>query len=131
MIDPGDAAFAELLLWIDENHDGISQPNELHHLAEMGVTHIRLNFNKNKSYTDANGNFFQFRGSVITSGSKKEHQAWDVVLKASMTAPPPSSSVSLDVTYCSLTPHARPTLDWDVIAKSEHENPTLLACQLP
>ena len=43
-IDPGDKIYSDLLLWIDENHDGISQPNELHHLAEMGVHRIKLQY---------------------------------------------------------------------------------------
>jgi len=37
VIDRRDAVFAKLLIWIDSNHDGISQPKELHHLKEMGI----------------------------------------------------------------------------------------------
>ncbi len=32
VIDPGDQVFSKLLVWIDSNHDGISQPEELHSL---------------------------------------------------------------------------------------------------
>jgi trimeric autotransporter adhesin len=41
-IDPGDAIYSKLLLWIDENHDGISQPSELKHLSDLGVSRIDL-----------------------------------------------------------------------------------------
>jgi hypothetical protein len=33
-IDPGDAVYRRLRVWIDGNHDGISQPGELHKLDE-------------------------------------------------------------------------------------------------
>ena len=29
--------FSKLVLWIDDNHDGISQPSELHGLSEFGI----------------------------------------------------------------------------------------------
>ncbi len=32
VIDPGDQVFSKLLVWIDSNHDGISQPEELYSL---------------------------------------------------------------------------------------------------
>src|SRR4029077_13419234 len=63
VIDAKDAIYPELLLWIDENHDGISQPNELHHLAELGVTRIPLAYT-HKSYRDDNGNNFRFENFV-------------------------------------------------------------------
>src|SRR5205807_913931 len=44
VIDGHDAVFAKLRLWIDENHDGIAQPNELHTLPELGVFAIALDY---------------------------------------------------------------------------------------
>jgi hypothetical protein len=91
VIDAKDAIYPELLLWIDSNHDGISQPDELHHLAEMGVTRIPLKYT-HKSYTDDDGNNFRFENFVGIESLNNEdklsrHQAWDVVLDASEDSP--------------------------------------------
>jgi hypothetical protein len=37
MIDPGDAIYSSLRLWIDENHDGICQPEELFGFGTMAM----------------------------------------------------------------------------------------------
>jgi hypothetical protein len=91
VIDAKDAIYPDLLLWIDSNHDGISQPGELHHLAEMGVTRIPLTYT-HKTYADDNGNNFRFENFVGTESPDNEHklvrhQAWDVVLDASENSP--------------------------------------------
>ncbi len=63
IIDHRDAVYAHLLLWIDENHDGISQPNELHTLSELGVYSLALNY-KDSRYTDPFGNQFRYKAAV-------------------------------------------------------------------
>jgi hypothetical protein len=68
IIDSRDAIFKDLRLWIDENHDGISQPNELHTLPELGVYSIGLRY-KDEHYTDEYGNWFHYR-SVINPDPK-------------------------------------------------------------
>ncbi len=87
VIDAKDAIYPELLLWIDANHDGISQPNEVHHLAELSVTSIELKYKDGNSYTDNNGNQFKFEsfvdvGPIGDDRLYPDRQAWDVVLKA-------------------------------------------------
>jgi hypothetical protein len=67
VIDPGDAVYSKLLLWIDENHDGISQPNELHHLSDLGVYSLSLKY-ANSPYTDKFGNRFRYKGKVNPLG---------------------------------------------------------------
>lgn len=83
VIDPGDAVYPKLLLWIDENHDGIAQPNELHHLAELGVFSLSLSY-ADSPYTDAFGNQFRYKGKVNPLGEPtKDHvdrTSYDVFL---------------------------------------------------
>src|SRR5437016_4264489 len=71
VIDARDRVFADLLLWIDENHNGTSEPQELHHLSEFGVSQIELNYKEHKSYTDAFGNVFRFESYFVVAGKKR------------------------------------------------------------
>jgi hypothetical protein len=63
IIDERDAVFSQLLLWIDENHDGISQPNELHTLPELGVFSLALKYRESRR-TDKFGNEFRYKAAV-------------------------------------------------------------------
>jgi hypothetical protein len=63
VIDEKDAVYSKLRLWIDENHDGISQPNELHTLAELGVHSLALNYSQSPR-TDEFGNAFRYKAKV-------------------------------------------------------------------
>jgi hypothetical protein len=79
-IDASDAAFAQLRLWQDVNHNGVSEPAELHGLLTLGISAIDLNFKESK-HTDSYGNKFRYRAKVYDShGTQAGRWAWDVFL---------------------------------------------------
>ena len=63
IIDQRDEVFSRLLLWIDANHDGISQPNELHSLPSLGVYSLALKYTES-GRTDQFGNRFEYKAAV-------------------------------------------------------------------
>jgi hypothetical protein len=46
-------------LWIDANHDGIAQPEEIHTLSELGVFSISLHYRESRR-EDQFGNLFRY-----------------------------------------------------------------------
>jgi hypothetical protein len=64
IIDSRDAVFSKLVLWIDANHDGVAQPNELHTLPELGVYSINLKYRDDQHYYDQYGNRFHYQSAL-------------------------------------------------------------------
>jgi hypothetical protein len=80
-INSGDAIFSSLRLWQDTNHNGISEPGELHTLSELNVQAIALNYTT-LSQTDQYGNEFRYLAQVYdTPPLRLGRWAWDVFLR--------------------------------------------------
>jgi hypothetical protein len=71
IIDERDAVFSRLRLWIDENHDGVCQPTELHTLPELGVFSLALEYRESRRVDDF-GNQFRYRARVNPDPSDGE-----------------------------------------------------------
>jgi hypothetical protein len=80
LIDQRDAVFSSLRLWQDNNHDGVSQPTELHTLGSLNIKSFALDFKESKK-ADEFGNEFRYRAKVNdTKAGSAGRWAWDVFL---------------------------------------------------
>lgn len=80
LIDSKDVEWPKLLVWIDKNHDGISQPDELHHLDDVGIHSLSLAY-ENSPKVDKYGNQFRLRGTLNPDASDDvDRVIYDVTL---------------------------------------------------
>lgn len=80
VIDAKDPIYSQLRLWVDANHDGVSQPGELHTLPELGVFSISLDYSLSMR-TDEFGNVFRYKAKInqgLNGESDVGKKAYDV-----------------------------------------------------
>jgi hypothetical protein len=79
-IDTRDAIFAQLRLWQDRNHDGVSSANELATLDAHGIVGLGLRVTGERQ-TDEHGNLFRYSAHVFRApGSRVGPLSYDVFL---------------------------------------------------
>ena len=91
VIDAKDAVFTKLRVWIDRNHNGVSEPGELLNMNQAGIQSIFIHYIYS-NWRDQYGNRFQYRaqikwsdpnrrnGNAQGSGGGRAQWAFDVVL---------------------------------------------------
>jgi hypothetical protein len=79
VIDRHDAIFSSLRLWIDANHNGVSEAGELRMLASMDIKKLEFDYKESRR-TDQYGNQFKYRARVKDSRDAQGGRwAWDVI----------------------------------------------------
>lgn len=78
IIDAHDAIYSKLRIWIDKNHDGIAQPDELFTLPQIGVVSLSLDYSF--SYReDQYGNQFRYRAKANPHHHRGDNKEEDEV----------------------------------------------------
>jgi hypothetical protein len=69
VIDNKDDIFHSLKVWRDSNHDGISDPGELHPLPSAKIHALSLSYHQ-YGERDAHGNELKYRAKILSQGNK-------------------------------------------------------------
>jgi hypothetical protein len=80
VIDSRDAIFEHLRVWIDKNHNGVSEPDELFPLPDVGVFRINLKYTRS-DYQDEFGNEFRYRSRIWDEAGRQHDTCYDVFLQ--------------------------------------------------
>lgn len=82
LIDSRDSIFTALRLWRDDDHNGVSEPDELQPLWVKGIESLSLHYRESRR-RDRHGNVLRYRAKVYgANGSGLGRWAYDVYLVA-------------------------------------------------
>jgi hypothetical protein len=75
IIDRRDLIYYSLRLWVDKNHNGISEPGELYTLPQLGIESISLKY-QTVIRVDRFGNVFRYRATINARDEDSEAGPW-------------------------------------------------------
>lgn len=70
-IDGSDPVWSHLLLWVDRNHNGLADANEMLTIGESSIRSIDLSY-KSSRRSDPHGNVFRYRSAVTVLDGGRE-----------------------------------------------------------
>lgn len=78
-IDRSDVAYSQLRIWVDENHNGFSESDELLTLAQAGIISLPFEYRETPR-ADENGNKYKYVGHAVFAegGRAVERRMFDV-----------------------------------------------------
>jgi hypothetical protein len=79
-LGPEDAAFQDLCVWVDANHDGVSQPDEILTLEQAGIVRLAYDYVETRRQ-DSHGNLFRYKSKawgLNPAGRVREITSYDV-----------------------------------------------------
>ena len=114
VINASDGNFADLMVWVDGDSDGVSQETELHSLGSLGITQLGLNA-QTSTATD-NGNLIGLVSNYTTADGAT-HDMADVWFQTSTAAAPavdvatvPAQAVSLQLPPANIAADSAPAV---------------------
>ena len=79
-IDRSDRVYSQLRLWIDSNHNGVSERSELYTLDQLHVLRIALQYHGSRQ-RDQYGNLFRYKSMIWDEyGERPDRVTYDVFL---------------------------------------------------
>jgi hypothetical protein len=79
-VGPEDAGFKDLCVWVDTNHDGVSQPGEILTLAQAGIVRLAYDYVETRRQ-DSHGNLFRYKSrawGLNPAGRVRQLTTYDV-----------------------------------------------------
>jgi hypothetical protein len=100
VVNTSDSGFADLMVWVDDNSDGVSASTELHSLSSLGITQLDLKA-QSSTQTD-NGNLVGLVSNYTTADGAVHGMAdvWfqtSAVTPAAAVAPVAAQPISLQM----------------------------------
>ena len=91
IIDAKDRIYSSLRVWIDKNHNGISEPDEMFTLPQLDIVSINLHYYKSEK-VDQFGNRFRYKSTIVSTSHAVDKVIHDFFLTVAHPQASPEES---------------------------------------